>query len=85
MPAVVGGAPRRVILEFARRPARVVPQLGSGHVVESKALIGADVADGRLRVLHESHEKLPACFVVTLPGPKRATVRAFLKWLKARN
>jgi LysR family glycine cleavage system transcriptional activator len=57
---------------------------GLGLVVESEALIEADVADGRLRVVHESREKLPAYFVVTLPGPQRAAARAFLKWLKSQ-
>jgi LysR family transcriptional regulator, glycine cleavage system transcriptional activator len=58
---------------------------GLGLVVESAALIEADVADGRLRIVHESREKLPAYFVVTLPGPKRAAARAFLKWLSAQS
>lgn len=57
---------------------------GLGLAVESVALIASDVAEGRLRVVHESHEKLPAYFVVTLPGPQRAAARAFLKWLKAQ-
>ena len=47
-------------------------------------LIDSDVADGRLRIVHESREKLPAYFIVTLPGPKRAAARAFLKWLKSQ-
>ena len=54
---------------------------GLGLVVESEALIAAEVQDGRLRVVHDSHENLPAYFVVTLPGPQRAAARAFLKWL----
>lgn len=54
---------------------------GLGLVVESVALIESDVAEGRLRIVHESREKLPAYFIVTLPGPKRAAARAFLKWL----
>jgi LysR family transcriptional regulator, glycine cleavage system transcriptional activator len=58
---------------------------GLGLVVESAALIEADVAEGRLRIVHESREKLPAYFVVTLPGPKRAAARAFLKWLSAQS
>jgi LysR family transcriptional regulator, glycine cleavage system transcriptional activator len=58
---------------------------GLGLVVESAALIEADVAEGRLRIVHESLEKLPAYFAVTLPGPKRASARAFLKWLKAQS
>lgn len=55
---------------------------GLGLAVESLALIESDVDDGRLRVVHESREKLPAYFIVTLPGPQRAAARAFLKWLK---
>jgi LysR family glycine cleavage system transcriptional activator len=57
---------------------------GLGLVVETAALIEADVAEGRLRIVHESREKLPAYFIVTLPGPQRAAARAFLKWLKAQ-
>lgn len=57
---------------------------GLGLVVESLALLEADVADGRLRLVHESPEGLPAYFIVTLPGPQRAAARAFLKWLKAQ-
>ena len=57
---------------------------GLGLAVESFALIEADVEDGRLRVVHESREKLPAYFIVTLPGPHRAAARAFLKWLKTQ-
>lgn len=57
---------------------------GLGLVVESLALIEADVAEGRLRVVHESRERLPAYFVVTLPGPQRAAARAFVKWLKSQ-
>lgn len=58
---------------------------GLGLVVESVALIESDVAEGRLRIVHESREKLPAYFVVVLPGPKRASARAFLKWLKSQS
>ena len=58
---------------------------GLGLVIESVALILSDVADGRLRIVHESRERLPAYFIVTLPGPKRAAARAFLKWLKAQS
>lgn len=58
---------------------------GLGLVVESVALIESDVAEGRMRIVHESREKLPAYFIVTLPGPKRAAARAFLKWLKSQS
>lgn len=58
---------------------------GLGLVVESVALIESDVTEGRLRIVHEASEKLPAYFVVTLPGPSRASARAFLKWLKSQS
>jgi LysR family glycine cleavage system transcriptional activator len=58
---------------------------GLGLVVESVALIESDVAEGRMRIVHESREKLPAYFIVTLPGPKRAAARAFLKWLRSQS
>jgi LysR family glycine cleavage system transcriptional activator len=57
---------------------------GLGLVVESAALIEADVAEGRLRIMHESRDSLPAYFIVTLPGQQRAAARAFLKWLKSQ-
>jgi LysR family glycine cleavage system transcriptional activator len=58
---------------------------GLGLVVESVALIESDVTEGRLRIVHESREKLPAYFIVVLPGPTRAAARAFLKWLKSQS
>ena len=58
---------------------------GLGLVVESAALIESDVAEGRLCIVHESPERLPAYFIVTLPGPQRAAARAFLKWLRAQS
>lgn len=57
---------------------------GLGLVVESEALVEAEVREGRLRVVQESRERLPAYFMVTLPGPQRAAARAFLKWLKSQ-
>lgn len=58
---------------------------GLGLVVESVALIESDVTEGRLRIVHESRERLPAYFIVILPGPRRAAARAFLKWLASQN
>lgn len=58
---------------------------GLGLVIESVALIESDAADGRLRIVHESRDKLPAYFIVTLPGPKRAAARVFLKWLRSQS
>ena len=56
---------------------------GLGLVVESQALIEDDLRTGALRLVHDSRDALPAYFMVTLPGPQRAPVRAFLKWLAA--
>lgn len=58
---------------------------GLGLVVEGVALIESDVTEGRLRIVHESLERLPAYFIVVLPGPKRAAARAFLKWLASQT
>lgn len=56
---------------------------GLGLIVESLALMEDDIAEGRLVLIHDSRTHLPAYFVVTPPGPQRAAVRAFLKWLRA--
>jgi LysR family transcriptional regulator, glycine cleavage system transcriptional activator len=58
---------------------------GLGLVVESIALVESDVAEGRLRVVHDSRESLPSYFIVTLPGPQRAATRTFLKWLGSQS
>lgn len=55
---------------------------GLGLVVESLALLEGDLEEGRLVLLHDSKDKLPAYFIVTQPGPQRAATRAFLKWLE---
>jgi len=78
---VIAGAPSLLGEKLAIAAARQ----GPGLVVDRMALIESDVADGRLRVVHESRKKLPACFVVTMPGPKRAAARAFLEWLKSQS
>lgn len=56
---------------------------GLGLVVESFALIEDDVAEGRLALIHDSKQDLPAYFVVMPLGPQRAATRSFLKWLFA--
>lgn len=54
---------------------------GLGLVVESMALLQDDIRDGRLCVVHDSREALPAYFLVVPPGPIRAPAKTFLKWL----
>lgn len=56
---------------------------GLGLVVESLALMEDDLEEGRLILLHDSKDRLPAYFIVTSPGPQRAATRAFLKWLES--
>ena len=58
---------------------------GLGLVVESIALVESDIAEGRLRMVHDSRDSLPAYFIVTLPGPQRAATRTFLKWLGSQS
>lgn len=54
---------------------------GLGIVVESFALLEDDLREERLVLLHDSRDSLPAYFLVTPPGPQRAQVGAFVKWL----
>lgn len=56
---------------------------GLGLVVESLALMEDDLEEGRLVLLHDSKDRLPAYFIVTTPGQQRAATRAFLKWLES--
>lgn len=56
---------------------------GLGLIVESIALLEGDLREGRLMLLHDSGDRLPAYFLVAPPGPQRATVRAFVRWLLA--
>lgn len=56
---------------------------GLGLISESHALLEEDLRSGRLILLEEESERLPAYFVVTQPGQNRRTVRVFLKWLLA--
>jgi LysR family transcriptional regulator, glycine cleavage system transcriptional activator len=54
---------------------------GLGLAVESIALIEGDISEGRLRLVHDSKDSAFAYYLVTLPGPQRPAVRAFLKWV----
>lgn len=54
---------------------------GLGLVVESLALLENDVAAGRLVVVHDSRDRLPAYFLVRTPGRLSPSARAFADWL----
>lgn len=58
---------------------------GLGLVVESAALVQDDVREGRLVVLHDSRDRLPAYFVVTPPGAPRRPAQVFLTWLAGQS
>lgn len=55
---------------------------GLGLVIEDLALLQDDLDEGRLMLVHDSKDRLPAYFIVVTPGPQRAATRAFLKWLQ---
>jgi LysR family transcriptional regulator, glycine cleavage system transcriptional activator len=54
---------------------------GLGLISESHALLQEDLRTGRLILLEEESERLPAYFCVTRPGQQRRAVRTFLNWL----
>jgi LysR family glycine cleavage system transcriptional activator len=56
---------------------------GYGLFIEQSALAEEDEAEGRLRVVFDPKDDLPAYFVVTPPGPLRASTRTFVRWLKS--
>lgn len=56
---------------------------GLGLIAESHALLEEDLRLGRLILLEEESERLPAYFCVTQPGQHRRAVRVFIKWLIA--
>ncbi len=69
--------------EFPNEELSIAAALqGLGLVVESLALIEDDLRTGRLVLVHDSQNRLPAYFVVTLPGPMRPQLRAFVRWLE---
>jgi LysR family transcriptional regulator, glycine cleavage system transcriptional activator len=63
--------------------ALMAARQGLGLLVESYALVEDDLKSGRLVLISDPKEDLPAYFTVTLPGPQRRAVREFLKWLQA--
>ncbi|MFN0113584.1 MAG: LysR family transcriptional regulator [Paracoccaceae bacterium] len=58
---------------------------GYGLHIESAALIGEDIAEGRLKVVFDPNDDRPAYFIVTPPGPLRAAARTFIGWLRSNE
>lgn len=57
---------------------------GLGLIVESLALLEDDAAAGRLVLVHDSLDRLPAYFLVRAPGRVSPSARAFSDWLLSR-
>ncbi|MFN0168536.1 MAG: LysR family transcriptional regulator [Bryobacteraceae bacterium] len=56
---------------------------GYGLHVEAEALVRNDLEYGTLVALGEINDDSLAYYLVTRPGPKRAELKTFIKWLKA--
>lgn len=56
---------------------------GYGLHVEAAALVEQDVTSGALVAVASIRDDSLAYYMVTRPGPKRAEVKTFIKWLKA--
>lgn len=56
---------------------------GFGLHVEAAALMQKDLDSGELVEVGQISDESLAYYLVTLPGPKRANVKAFIKWIKA--
>lgn len=56
---------------------------GYGLHVEAEALVEHDVETGALQIVGRVEDDSLAYYMVTRPGPKRAELKVFMKWLKA--
>jgi LysR family glycine cleavage system transcriptional activator len=70
--AAIISLPGNLMLDAARD--------GQGVAVVARAFVEGDLAAGRLRLLMEDPDK-EGYFLVTRPGPQRAAVKAFTRWV----
>jgi LysR family glycine cleavage system transcriptional activator len=70
--AAIISLPGNLMLDAARD--------GQGVAVVARAFVEGDLAAGRLRLLMEDPDK-EGYFLVTRPGPQRASVKAFTRWV----
>lgn len=61
--------------------AMTAARQGLGLVVQDRALVDQDIASGRLTLVHDRADTLPAYFLVTAPGPLRRPAQIFYDWL----
>jgi LysR family glycine cleavage system transcriptional activator len=57
---------------------------GQGVGVTARAFVEADLASGRLRLLHEDDER-EGYYLVTRPGVQRPAARAFATWIRRQR
>lgn len=57
---------------------------GQGVAVTARAFVEADLASGRLRLLHEDNER-EGYYLVTRPGVQRPSARAFAAWIRRQR
>ncbi|MFY0633946.1 MAG: LysR family transcriptional regulator [Vannielia sp.] len=69
--------PGNFVLEAARR--------GEGLAATTRALIEEDLATGALTVLFNRGQVEEGYFIVTRPGPLRASAAKFARWLRAQK
>ncbi len=71
----------RVTLVLTEELAMTAARQGMGLVVQDRALLEHDLASGRLTLVHDREDTLPAYFLVTAPGPLRRPAQIFRDWL----
>lgn len=83
---------RRIGLDPDRLGATTMPteelalaaaRAGYGLYVELLALLGDDLASGRLRSVHAATDPRFGFWLVRRPGPVRPALRDFMRWLRA--
>lgn len=83
---------RRIGLDPDRLRATTMPteelalsaaRAGYGLYVELLALLGDDLATGRLRPVHRATDPNFGFWLVRRPGPPRPALRHFMRWLRA--
>ena len=65
--------PGNMMLEAARA--------GQGVAVTAQAFVEADLAAGRLRLIHQDHQQ-EGYYLVARPGVQRPAARAFAAWVR---
>ena len=77
-PALLSG-PKLPTEELALQAARQ----GYGLHVEMPAMIGDDLASGRLVMVHDGDHSGLGYFLITRPGPEKPALRLFIHWLRS--